>query len=1398
MAAAPEPSADRERLLHEVLHAYLQAVDAGQAPDQQEVLRQHPELAAELAAFFADQEQLARLARSIPDAAREAPTAAPGDTAAAGCPGTLRCFGDYELLEEIARGGMGVVYKARQISLNRTVALKMILAGQLASPDDVQRFRREAEAAANLDHPHIVPIYEVGEHEGQHYFSMKLVEGGNLSQKAPERIGDPRRAARLLATVARALHYAHQRGILHRDLKPANILLDQQGQPHITDFGLAKRVEGDKGLTQSGAIVGTPSYMPPEQAQGQKRLTTAADIYSLGAILYELLTGQPPFRGPTPLDTLLQVLEKEPPRPRTLNRKIDRDLETICLKCLDKEPQRRYGSAEALAEDLDSWQAGEPIRARPIGTLRRSLKWLRRRPGVGVSLAVVLLVALVGFALVTWQWRRVVEQERLTQAELTHKETALYAQQMAHAQDAWRGNDIPLAQQLLGDCPASLRSWEWHYLDRLCQDHLACYSGHTDAVYSVAISPDGRHAASTSGNPFFAVWQGNDVVSEIKLWDLRTGQEAVALAGKAHLYSGVAFSPDGQRLACGCRIFDDSVKGFTQRNAVRVWDVTTGQQLFTFKAHPQYLGNFESLAFSPDGSLLAWGGGPGIVLLDGQSGREVRTLPVSGRLLSWSADRRHLTGVHDDPIARGGHLAGGQGATISVWDADTGKELLALKLPEGGGSGRISGVTLSPDGKHLAASVSTFYGEPGEVLLWDAASGQELGALRGVSDYVGGVAFSPDGRRLALACEDGSVKIWDTQTRLEVFALRGHASMVHCVAWSADGARLISGSGDQTVRVWDATVAQEAVSTHAHANRAGAVAFSPDGTLVASASVTISSKKHEVKIWNALSGQVVRTWEAPQGNEGRRTLVFSPDGKYLALGGDAGVVKVWDVSTDQQTASLQTADGSVTDVVFDPEGRTLAVLYTRTLKLWDLASRQEKVTIEHVEGRLAFSPDGKRLATVDGPSGKLAVFDTSSGQLIEALDVPGQSPVALAFSPDGQRLLLARSDSTLHVWDLTTGRRLTPHGGRDSSSGPVPLAVFSPDTRRLATVSWGPPGPIHKPAEVTLIDTATDEVVFTLKQPAGPYDGFLSMVMSGQSRNSSGQILSLTFSPDGQRLAAGRMGGTVSVWRAEALTPEARAAHLRKGDIAVLAWHQRQAGESERLRQWFAAAFHLSRLLDAAPADPDLSFRRAQARAELGQWEAAATDWRKAGDRVTEQPRLAYQQALLFLQTGDLAGYRRTCTLLVDRWGKTKDAEGARWVVQACVLAPDAVPDLRRLVPLVQRVLADRPIVVAIPAGGIGTEIHTARDYSEALKLLNDTALTKREGAALGWLFLPLLCQRLGDAYQARFWLNAVAKQEVPEEPGEKEPDWAQGLELQLLRREAEALLKQPATGQKP
>jgi predicted Ser/Thr protein kinase len=544
------PNPERRRRLDAAMAEYLLAADAGRVIDAEAWLASYPDLQPELGEFLADQAGMDRLVQPLrpaaeppadPEPTREAsddamppPAAAdPGITAERGpaetddgdgeplhLPGgtRLRYFGDYELKRVLGKGGMGIVYKARQLSLNRQVALKLITAAELAGEDELRRFQNEAEAAAHLDHPNIVPIYEVGEHQGRHYFSMKLVAGESLDRRLDAYLDDPRSAAKLVAEVAEAVHHAHQRGILHRDLKPANILLDERGTPHVADFGLAKRVEGDSELTQSGAILGTPGYMAPEQTSGRRgAVTTASDVYGLGAILYALLTGRAPFAGATVLETLEQVRGRAPEPPSRTNPRVPRDLEVICLRCLEKAPHRRYSSAEALAADLRRYLAGEPILARPVGPLERAWLWCRRHPaitGLTGALALALMIGTVVSTVLAIRARaearradaaalRESQEKNRVLIEKRLSDRRLYAADMNLIQRAWEQGDIPRARELLQrHVPGpdrvedeDLRGFEWHYFDRLCRSELL-----TIPVGAHAFSPDGRHIVIRSAD----------------------------------------------------------------------------------------------------------------------------------------------------------------------------------------------------------------------------------------------------------------------------------------------------------------------------------------------------------------------------------------------------------------------------------------------------------------------------------------------------------------------------------------------------------------------------------------------------------------------------------------------------------------------------------------------------------------------------------------------------------------------------------------------------------------------------------------------------------------------------------------------------------------------------------
>jgi eukaryotic-like serine/threonine-protein kinase len=1128
-----DDSPSREERLQAVLHSYLQALDAGRPPDRAAFLADHPEFTAELADFLAAQDRLDSAARAMRP---PAPPAAETLGAQQGPPAvgtTVRYFGDYELLDEVARGGMGVVYRARQVSLDRVVALKMILAGGHAGAADLERFFTEAKAVAQLQHANLVQLYESGEHEGLPYLTLEFVPGGSLADRLKGTPLPPREAARLVEQAARGVQYAHEKGIVHRDLKPANVLLAGDGTAKVTDFGLARRADGGAGLTATGAVLGTPSYMAPEQAAGRsKGVGPAADVYGLGAVLYECLTGRPPFQAPTPLDTLMLVLKSDPVSPKELQPQVPRDLETVCLKCLQKEPAKRYASAAALAEDLRRFQAGEPITARPVGRLERGWRWCRRNPAVAGLLGAVAAALLLGAAVATWfaleaaasaerADRKALDAEKAREGEAAQAKAEARARQDAETArkqaDADRQRaerreaeartqlerarralctaqlmrvaavyerDPRLGLELLHDCnacPLDLRDFAWGWYEGRCrrQPQKATLQGHTGA--SVAFSPDGKLLASGSGG-------GVDGPGEVRLWEVATGREKFNLKGHGSPVRSAAFSPDGKLLAS------------VGRGEVKLWDVATGQKRADLRGHTRPI---LCVAFSPDGKLLASGageyghGGPGeLKLWDVATGRE--KAPLKG----------HREAVYSVAFCPDGKLlaSGGGEATklgeVKLWEVASGREKVALQ----GHTYPVRSVAFSPDGKILASGTNL-----DGVRLWEVATGRLKTSLKEASSF--SVAFSPDGILLASA-GGGEVKFWDVVAGQEKATLKGFNG-ADSVAFSPDGRLLASGSAsDKTIKLWDAATGQLKASLKGHAGHVNSVAFSPDGkTLASGAGAPLDLPGGEIKLWDMATGQEKTTLEGQIAAV--RSVTFSADGKLFASGGDDGTVKLWEVGTGQEKATLTRHTGTAF-VAFSPDGKTLASGGRDGIKLWDMATGQMKATLPgHARAviSVAFSSNG--LLASGGLDRTVKLWDVETGR--EQITLKRHRRVsAVAFSPDGETLASGgeglNRKGEVKLWEVATRRETATLKAHASQ---VMAVAFSPDGKLLASGGTSSVG--ADSGEVKIWDAATGQLKATLRGHARP-------------------VVSVAFSPDGETLASGSFDSTIRLWDvAEAL-----------------------------------------------------------------------------------------------------------------------------------------------------------------------------------------------------------------------------------------------------------------------
>jgi WD40 repeat protein len=968
----------------------------------------------------------------------------------------LRRFGNYELLEEIAHGGMGVVYRARQISLNRTVALKMLLLGQFSSEPNIQRFRREANAVASLQHPNIVAVHEVGAIDGQHFFSMDFIEGRSLAAMVRENPLPARTAAQYCHSIAEAIAYAHARGVIHRDLKPSNILIDLFDQIRITDFGLAKQLDGNSDLTLTGHLLGSPNYLPPEIASGKQReATVLADIYSIGAILYECLTGRPPFLAESIQETLLKIRDTDIPSPRLLQPRIPHDLETICLKCLEKDPQKRYTSASELAEDLNRFLKNEPIHARSVRSIEKGWRWCRRKPALAASLSLILfllLVVITGSPIALYRIKTALH--RAEAGELKARQNQ-YAADMNGAHQSILGGDLFRAVQLLNrnrpENNSDLRGWEWRYLWQQSQGEPNTILGlHTNGVTVAGFLPDGKTAFSA----------GNDRM--VRFWDLAS-KEQVRMFPHENLITGCAVSPDGRWMATSVAQTQLSDEG-----PFRLWDLKTGQsEILTtnFWLRPN------STIFSPDSKLLASVDNyKGVRLWSVTARREITNMPAyfgySGPLgIAFSPDSRTLACSSENgegdivlwdiatraPERLKGHklyvnclafMPDGQGLVSSSMD----KTAKLWNLADGPQHGTFTELNLdasahfsrlSPDGAVLA----TLSGDRPQVIrLQEIGSGVRICELIGHEDVLSDAAFSPDGKSIITASLDGTVRLWPVRPAPRKEDSRPYSGSLEklwkgtgtALCPSPDGRSLLVVYANHTFTIWDTVSLSESAQQPLPITEFQCAALAWGANLA-----TFIGRGGKVFLWHAESN-TGEEFSLPTTNNLSRAC-FSPDGQRLAFGGLQGVSLIaMEGKTLLRQLYLRNEGTRPGDIVmslsFSGDGqKLLAGFYHGLVRVWDLTKQNYDLIFDggaHQIRGVTLSPDGQ---TIYAAGARVLGWDLSSQHEILSVRPRQLNFHGCSVSPDGRRLAVGAGDGTITIWDLASRREVITLKGRARS-----------------------------------------------------------------------------------------------------------------------------------------------------------------------------------------------------------------------------------------------------------------------------------------------------------------------------------------------------------------------------
>lgn len=1029
-----------------------------------------------------------------------------------------RRFGKFELLQELGRGGMGVVYRARQLNLNREVALKILPGGEFARPDFRKRFRAEALTVAQLQHRNIVCIYDVGEEEGLPFFTMEFVGGRTLAEAILGEPLAPRQAAQYLFKLADAVQYAHDQGVVHRDLKPSNVLLDWQGEPRLTDFGLARSLIEASDLTITGQALGSPAYMAPEQVLGQSSgLSPAADIYSLGAVLYHLITGRPPFQADTIQAVLLQVREAEPIAPRRLNPSLPEDLQTICLKCLEKSPLRRYPTAQALADELERFLRDAPIQARPASPLEKIWRWCRVRPAIAAlsaSVLLLLIIVAVGSSVATW---RIGVARRAETRERQKSELANFALRKANtrlgetvnllelqrAEDRLRANDpavgVAILAALLRRDPGESIAANRLVSALIHRNWIAPAArplNHAKPVRKALFSPDGRQVLSLGAE------------NQARVWDSVSGAALFLLDHTNRVWAG-RYSADGRLIVTA------SADG-----TARVWNAANGEPLTAPLRHE---GEVLWAEFNPDGQLVltaaadstakVWESANGQLRysLSGHeskviqarfdsSGERIATATSNGRVRLWSSSSGallfeltgHETSLHAINFSPDGRrfVAAGNVGKAWLWNlAEPQHPVTALVH-----SAEIFPIwhaTFSPD-----SSLVLTTSEDTTAKLWDAVNGFPIGQP---FRHEGGVVFgefSPDGRLIVTTSADVSARVWDWRWNQPFGQPLRHHEPVRYAAFAGDGQKLVTASDDFTAQIWDLRERRVQPGEFLFTQSVSAAAFDRSGAVMLTTSLDRTAR-----LLNQANGQPL----GPVMQHGSPVLCgkLGPDGWRVVTGCGNGQAQVWDGRSGAITAGPVQHTGAVRQVELSPAGdRFLTASDDGTARVWDAQNGQAITPLMKHEREvlsIAFSPDGQMVATASADN-TARIWDSRTGQLVTGPLMHKDHVRWIAFSPDGKRVITSSTDNTACIWDAKTGRRLTPPL---QHARIVEMALFSPDGRLVVTGS--------QDRNAQIWDASTGQAL----TPPLHNDGTVSHVQ---------------FSPDGQRVLTGGWTGMIRLW----------------------------------------------------------------------------------------------------------------------------------------------------------------------------------------------------------------------------------------------------------------------------